>query len=108
MPALIMRMHFNFVVLIFVACIDSEHIFTMEISRFIACSYTVIAGIFHQENIFATCFHWRKFYPRMFSSCTCINDCMVDIVTSTALAKIKSGEIFMQYTSANFGENFLP
>ena len=37
---------------------------------------------------------------------SCINDYTVDV--ATALAKIKSGEIFMQYTSANFGEICLP
>ena len=30
----------------------------------------------------------------------CINDYTVDVATFTALAKIKSGKIFMQYTSA--------
>ena len=39
---------------------------------------------------------------------SCINDYTVDMATFTALAKIKSGEIFMQYMSASFGEIFLP
>ena len=39
---------------------------------------------------------------------SCVNDYTVDVATFTALAKIKSGEIFMQYTSASFGEIFLP
>ena len=38
---------------------------------------------------------------------SCINDYMVDVAIFTALAKRKSGEIFMQYTSASFDENFL-
>ena len=37
-----------------------------------------------------------------------INDYTVDVATFTALAKIKSGEIFMQYTSGSFSEIFLP
>ena len=38
----------------------------------------------------------------------CVNDYIVDMATFTALAKIKSGKLFMQYMSAGFGENFLP
>ena len=37
-----------------------------------------------------------------------INDYTVDVATFSALAKIKSSKIFMQYTSASFGEIFLP
>ena len=35
---------------------------------------------------------------------SCIIDYTVDVTIFTALAKIKSGEIFMQYTSASFGK----
>ena len=47
-----------------------------------------------------------KFLSANFFSC--INDNTVDVAIFTTLAKIKSGKIFMQYTSASFGEILLP
>ena len=90
-------------------CISTPASSTYMYMRFrLSILHYHIAGIFHQEKIFAN-FHHLLPLAKILSAnfFSCINDYTVDVVTFTALAKIIPGEIFMQYMSASFGEVFL-
>ena len=67
-----------------------------------------MAGNFRQEKIFAnfaTCSCWRYFLSANFLSR--VNDCIEDMVTYTALAKIYSTKYFCNTKVAVLGEIFV-
>ena len=62
---------------------------------------------FRQEKTFANfaiCLHWRNFYREFFLSS--VNDCIEDMATFTAWAKIYSTKYFCNTEVAGLGEKF--
>ena len=62
------------------------------------------SGYFSTGKNFHQFRHLAKILSENYFSCT--NDYTVDVATFTALANIKSGEIFMQYSSSSFWRKF--
>ena len=56
------------------------------------------------QKFFQFCHHWRNFYHVNFLSC--VNDCIEDMATFTALAKIYFTKIFLQYKGIWGWQNF--
>ena len=68
--------------------------------------YYCTAGNFRQESIFAISLAsliGKKFICKFFS---CVNDCIADMATFTALAKILSLKSYCNTKIAGVGENF--